>query len=190
MVTDGAKLQILDPATGEPARKTGLGTVMRSTPVYADGKVYLCTNSGIWYALKPKPDGRKYCRSCGSVRPTRTTARRSFPMAASICRRRKLCTALATRTSSRRPILCRLRQQEPPVTADEKPATLLISPYRRDPDAGRDAEVHGAALQRSWAIPANRRPDEVKFPVQGAGRDLGRRRLHRCKTRRAILARW
>src|SRR4029079_3713408 len=52
-VTDGAKLQVLDPKTGKQIGKKSPGTVMRSTPVYADGKVYLCTNSGIWYVLKP-----------------------------------------------------------------------------------------------------------------------------------------
>ena len=38
------------------ARKA-LGTSMRSTPLVADGKLYLCTNEGRWYILKPTDDG-------------------------------------------------------------------------------------------------------------------------------------
>jgi outer membrane protein assembly factor BamB len=57
LVDEYGKLHILDPDTGKPLLKKALGTRMDSTPLYADGKVYLCTYSGIWYILKPKDDG-------------------------------------------------------------------------------------------------------------------------------------
>ena len=51
---DKAKLHILDPETGEPiVKKIRLGTVMRSNPLYADGKVYAFTADGRWYILEP-----------------------------------------------------------------------------------------------------------------------------------------
>jgi len=53
VVDDRAKLQILDPSTGEQIGRKALGTVMRSTPLVADGKVYIMTNGGRWWILKP-----------------------------------------------------------------------------------------------------------------------------------------
>lgn len=58
---DRAKLFIYDAATGESVgRRIGLGTQMRSSPLYADGKVYACTANGRWYILKP--DDRRGAR--------------------------------------------------------------------------------------------------------------------------------
>ena len=57
LMDDGAKLLILDPDTGKRVFRKALGTMMRSTPLVADGKVYLCTNSGRWYILKPTESG-------------------------------------------------------------------------------------------------------------------------------------
>ena len=51
---DRAKLHVLDDKTGEPvAPRVALGTVMRSSPLYADGKIYAFTNNGRWYILTP-----------------------------------------------------------------------------------------------------------------------------------------
>ena len=55
---DRAKLHVLDAETGEPVvRKLALGTVMRSSPLYADGKIYAITANGRWYIMEP--DKRK-----------------------------------------------------------------------------------------------------------------------------------
>ena len=59
VVDDRAKLQVIDPKTGSLIARKRLGTVMRSTPLVADGKVYLCTNNGRWYVLKPTASGVK-----------------------------------------------------------------------------------------------------------------------------------
>lgn len=51
---DRAKLHILDSATGEPVgKRIALGTMMRSSPLFADGKVYAVTANGRWYILVP-----------------------------------------------------------------------------------------------------------------------------------------
>jgi len=61
IVDDMAGLWIFDAKTGEQIgrRKTKLGTVMRSTPLYADGKLYCTTANGRWYVLEPTEDGVK-----------------------------------------------------------------------------------------------------------------------------------
>ena len=51
---DRAKLWIYNAETGEQVgRRIALGTQMRSSPLYADGKVYACTANGRWYILEP-----------------------------------------------------------------------------------------------------------------------------------------
>ena len=58
-VDDRAKLFIFDANSGELVQRKALGTVMRSTPLFADGKIYLCTNNGRWYILEPTEQGVK-----------------------------------------------------------------------------------------------------------------------------------
>ena len=51
---DRAKLNVFDAETGKRVgRRVPLGTVMRSSPLYADGKVYAITANGRWYILTP-----------------------------------------------------------------------------------------------------------------------------------------
>ena len=51
---DRAKLHVLDLKTGDPiGKRIALGTVMRASPLYADGKIYACTANGRWYILAP-----------------------------------------------------------------------------------------------------------------------------------------
>ena len=56
-IDDRGKLFIYDVETGEFIARKALGTSMRSTPLVADGKLYVCTNEGRWYILKPTEDG-------------------------------------------------------------------------------------------------------------------------------------
>ena len=57
VIDDRAKLRVLDAGSGdEVAKKTALGTMMRGSPLYADGKIYAITGSGRWYILKPDAD--------------------------------------------------------------------------------------------------------------------------------------
>jgi outer membrane protein assembly factor BamB len=57
---DGAKLYIVDAATGKPIGKPVkmIGTIMRSSPVYAEGKIYACTTSA-WHVFTLTKDGAK-----------------------------------------------------------------------------------------------------------------------------------
>ena len=54
---DRAKLHVFDVETGDPiGDRISLGTVMRSSPLYADGKIYAITANGRWYILEPDAD--------------------------------------------------------------------------------------------------------------------------------------
>ncbi|TWT88616.1 outer membrane biogenesis protein BamB [Pseudobythopirellula maris] len=54
---DRAKLFVYDAKTGERITRKALGRAMRGSPIYADGKIYTCTNEGMFYILKPTDDG-------------------------------------------------------------------------------------------------------------------------------------
>ena len=55
---DGAKVYTLDKATGEQIGRPQklLGTIVRGSPLVADGKIYVCSTSG-WHVLEPTSDG-------------------------------------------------------------------------------------------------------------------------------------
>jgi outer membrane protein assembly factor BamB len=60
-VDDGAKVYVFDRRTGEPVGKPQklLGTIVRGSPLVADGKLYICSTSG-WHVLEPTKDGLKF----------------------------------------------------------------------------------------------------------------------------------
>ncbi|GMQ80453.1 MAG: hypothetical protein BMS9Abin04_445 [Planctomycetia bacterium] len=55
-VDNGAKLFLLDPDSGKTIFRRPLGGAMFSTPLVADGKIYLCTENRHWYILRPQGD--------------------------------------------------------------------------------------------------------------------------------------
>jgi outer membrane protein assembly factor BamB len=58
---ESGTVYILDPATGEPVskRRTKLaGSIVRASPLHADGKVYVCSTSA-WHVFEPTDDGAK-----------------------------------------------------------------------------------------------------------------------------------
>jgi outer membrane protein assembly factor BamB len=57
VLDDNAMLYIFDPKTGAEIGRKKLGRSIHSTPLVADGKLYVCTRSGDFYVLKPSEDG-------------------------------------------------------------------------------------------------------------------------------------
>jgi len=59
-VDDGAKVFAFDAATGAAVGKPVklLGTIVRGSPLVADGRLYVCSTSG-WHVLEPTQDGLK-----------------------------------------------------------------------------------------------------------------------------------
>ncbi len=128
VVDDRAKLSIYDPETGERIAKKALGTVMRSTPLYADGKVYLCTNNGRWYVLQPTKSGVKVLHklrlkgeaSDGS--PIVSHGRIYLPMSGAL-----YCIGQPDQEPAAQPLPEPL--VETPVGEDSKPALVQVEPY-------------------------------------------------------------
>ncbi|MFM1996859.1 MAG: outer membrane protein assembly factor BamB, partial [Planctomycetota bacterium] len=60
-VDDGAKVYAFDKRTGEPVGRPQklLGTIVRGSPLVADGKLYVCSTGG-WHVLEPTADGVKF----------------------------------------------------------------------------------------------------------------------------------
>jgi outer membrane protein assembly factor BamB len=60
-VEDGAKVNAFEVATGKRVGKPVrlLGTIVRGSPLVADGRLYLCSTSG-WHVLEPTADGLKF----------------------------------------------------------------------------------------------------------------------------------
>jgi len=60
-IDDGAKVYAFDKATGEPVGRPQklLGTIVRGSPLVADGKLYVCSTGG-WHVLEPTTDGLKF----------------------------------------------------------------------------------------------------------------------------------
>ncbi|HMG36838.1 MAG TPA: PQQ-binding-like beta-propeller repeat protein [Blastocatellia bacterium] len=56
-IDDSANLFAYDVATGKELWKKTLGTLQRASPVLADGKLYVGTENGKFYILKPGPTG-------------------------------------------------------------------------------------------------------------------------------------
>jgi outer membrane protein assembly factor BamB len=60
-VDDGAKVYAFDKKTGTAVGRPQklLGTIVRGSPLVADGKLYVCSTSG-WHVLEPTADGVKF----------------------------------------------------------------------------------------------------------------------------------
>ena len=57
MVDNGGVLFAFDLKDGRQAWRKNLGTIQKSSPVLADGKLYVGTENGKLYILKPRADG-------------------------------------------------------------------------------------------------------------------------------------
>ena len=127
---DGGKMFIVDVATGQQIGKKAAkmtGTIVRSSPVYGDGKIYACTTSA-WHVFQPTKDGVKLTHTLrldeedevtGS--PIISHGRIYLPTGAQMyC----LGKADAKPAATARPEL----PQEKPVGKDDQPATAQVVP--------------------------------------------------------------
>lgn len=127
VVTDAAKLHVLDAKTGEEISKTALGTMQRSSPIYADGKIYVCESNGRWYVFEPTEEGVKPLdklrlegNSDGS--PIVSHGRIYLPMSDAM-----YCIGEEGQTPAADPIPP--QPEETPVSADDKVAQVQVVPY-------------------------------------------------------------
>jgi len=165
-VDNGAKLLAFDPRTGQRLYRKPLGGTMFSTPLVADGKIYLCTENRNWYILK-LDKGRM--RVVHRVRAPRAAASYGSPIvshgriyvpttAAMYCFAQPGASPIAD------PIP--VGAAESPIGADSTPATLQLVPceilLRPGETASFTARLFNARGQFLKDTPA-------RFTLQGPG---------------------
>ncbi len=166
VVDDRAKLFIFDPQTGERLTRKALGTVMRSTPLYADGKVYLCTNNGRWYILEPSDRGVKVLHklrlkgesSDGS--PIAADGRIYLPTSAAVY-------CLATEQPDPAPA-AEWTFYEPP-SDPTKQAQLQLSPYDSLLAPGDSLRVSARLFDEEGRLLSEAAAGDLKLTVTGVG---------------------
>ena len=170
-IDDRAKMFVFDLETGEQIDKKALGTVQRSTPLYADGKIYVCTNNGRWYTLEPTADGLKVLhkmrinRQASDGSPIAAQGRIYVPMSDVLyCIGTEESIAAAKAAAGKSPSAA-----ESQSVVNDEPAHLQVVPYDELVAPG-DTQSYKVRLYNSQGVylrEAN--PDEVKFSVTGPG---------------------
>ncbi|NOY40543.1 MAG: PQQ-binding-like beta-propeller repeat protein [Planctomycetes bacterium] len=168
VVDDRAKLLIYDPLTGERIARKALGTAMRSTPLYADGKVYLCTNNGRWYVLQPTETGVKVLhklRLAGEASdgsPIVSQGRIYLPTSSAI-----YCLGNPEQKPSSDPMPA--APAESPVSDDPTPTLVQLVPYdtmlKPNESQAYQVRLYNSRGQFLREVPAQ----DVEFEVQGQG---------------------
>ncbi len=173
-IDDRAKLFFFDPKTGEQLARKALGTAMRSTPLYADGKIYCCTNSGRWYVLQPTSKGVKVLHklrlngesSDGS--PIVSHGRIYLPTS-------KALYCIGEEGAKPRAAALPETLKETPITEDQKPVHVQVVPYDALIAPGEtvsyNVRIYNYRGQLLKIIPGN----VAELSVQGAGEVAGRK---------------
>ncbi|MFQ5732851.1 MAG: PQQ-binding-like beta-propeller repeat protein [Planctomycetaceae bacterium] len=55
---NGGNLRVVEAKTGKLIQSLRLGGPVHGSPLYADGKLYLCTSNGRWWTFQPQKDGK------------------------------------------------------------------------------------------------------------------------------------
>ncbi|MGD9635355.1 MAG: PQQ-binding-like beta-propeller repeat protein [Pirellulales bacterium] len=168
-VDDRAKLYIYNAKTGEFIARKALGTSMRSTPLVADGKLYLCTMEGRWYVLKPTKTGVKVIQqlrlpndqSDGSLAVSH--GRLFLPTSRAL-----YCIADPSVKPSADPLPPEPKESTPDGKAG--PAQLQVIPYDALLKPGGEQSYHVKLFDsRGREIKAKLAPDALKYAVDGPG---------------------
>ena len=180
VTTDSAKMMIYDVATGKFVSLIKLGTSMRSTPLYADGKIYTCTNEGRWYILEPNEGGARIVHrlrlngeeSDGS--PIVSHGRIYLPTSEFM-----YCIGKADTTPSlaAEPVLSLPPQSQIP--ADGAVAQVQVVPWDAILRPGQD-QPYRAAAKQTGRVPPRGQSRRGRVSRGRAGADHLRGALHRC----------
>jgi hypothetical protein len=167
VVDDRAKMFIYNARTGDLVARKALGNVMRSTPLVADGKIYVCTNNGLWWILRPTERGVEDVHrlrlsgdeSDGS--PVVSHGRIYLPTSLAL-----YCLGLPNQVPSADPVPP--QPQEDPIT-DKTPSVAQVVPYDALLKPGGEqafrVRLFNARGQHLRDVPAG----EVQFAVEGPG---------------------
>lgn len=168
VVDDRAKLFVFDAETGDQIARQPLGTAMRSSPVYADGKFYLATSGGRWYVLEPTPNGVEIVDRLRLVgeqvngSPAISHGRIYLPTSEAM-----YCLGDPNRVPQADPLPP--SPDESPISDDPAPAHLQVVPYDVLLAPGDRQEYRVRSFNRRGQLLREVPAGEVKFTVDGPG---------------------
>ncbi|MBM81031.1 MAG: pyrrolo-quinoline quinone [Planctomycetaceae bacterium] len=171
-IEDKAQLRIVDPKTGEQILKKKLGTMMRSSPLYADGKIYTCTANGRWYILKPTDDGvdilhrLRFSGEESHGSPIVSHGRIYFPTTGALYCIGKEGQQPSTDPRPARPMVT-------PASEDQTPAHVQISPVESllKPGAKGQKQKYTVKLfNKNGQMIKRVDPKNVEFSIDGPGK--------------------
>ncbi len=169
VVEDSSRLHVLNAETGDVIGKpVKLGTAMRGSLLYADGKIYACTSSGIFHVLQPSEDG---VESVFKVRLPSGEEVGGSPIASH--GRIYLPTTGGLYCLGSEPIEAKFEPhsqlaQERPVTEDTQVAGLQLVPAEVILQTGQKLTFKVNAFNAFGQL-LDSVPDDLKFDVSGAG---------------------
>ncbi len=169
---DAAKLFVLDAATGKQiGQKISLtGTIVRGSPLYADGKLYICT-TGAWHVFQVTPKAPQPLKKLDSIRLDPedeitgsvivSHGRLYLPTGEQL-----YCIGTPDQKPSADPIP--EQPKETPVVKTDKPAAIQIIPSEMLLKSGQSQKLTVRVFNdKGQVLEAN--ATGVKFTVQGPG---------------------
>lgn len=169
VVEDSARLHVLDTETGdEIGTSMKLGTMMRGSLIYADGKIYACTASGIFHVLKPADDG---VESIFKIRLPRGHEAGGSPIVSH--GRIYLPTTGGLYCLGQQNVAAKVgplseAAAERPVAEDTQPAQLQLIPAEAIVQSGSNLKLKVVAFNaRGQRL--DRLPEGLKFEIAGNG---------------------
>jgi outer membrane protein assembly factor BamB len=170
VIDDRAKLHVFDSQTGELVTKKALGSAQRSTPLYADGKVFVATNDGRWVTLKPTDDGveflhrMRFKNDASDGSPIVAQGRMYVPMGEALyCIGTEESIAAAKAADHKYPPA----PEEKPATGE--PAHLQVVPYETLLAPGESHNFRVRLYNAKGEYLRDAEPGEVTFAVVGPG---------------------
>lgn len=170
-IEDKGNLLIVDLKTGKQVGSEKLGTMGRASPLYADGKLFVCEGNGRWYIFKVQEDGSleriHRLRLDGDVNASPIVSHGRLYVTTG---ETMYCIGHkdAKPEADPRPEL----PVEPPVSEDQQPAQVQVVPVESLLRSGADHE-----RQKHYVRLYNSRgqylrtcdPKEVEFSISGPG---------------------
>ena len=183
-IENGSRLKAYDIETGKELWTQPLGTSQKAPPVMADGKIFVGTENGKFFIVRPHADRAKILSevelpiSKNSIGGSEGTAEQVFGGAA-ISRGRVFFVSsdAVYAIGSKQPKDADRagRSNEPAVAGEGAPAYVQVSPTELVLEPGQTVKLTARVVRQPRALPARGESDVVARWAEGHGR---RRRVH------------
>jgi outer membrane protein assembly factor BamB len=169
-VDDGGIFFVNDLKTGAIVGKTKIGTMGRGSPVYGDGKIYVCDGNGRWFIFAPdEAKGVKKLHQLrlehGDVNASPIISHGRIYLA---CETMMYCIGLKDAKPSADPIPA--MAAETPRENDMKPAQALVVPVESLLLPTNNLDFKVLLYNANGQFLKVAEPNEVKFTIQGPGK--------------------